>query len=282
MVAFCLIVLRPLAAQPDDYAGDYATILPFVSQTGTVSSDTIVPKPDGSPRFVETSKGKVYVQPDDMPYFGECESRDGTLRQACSDANFVKYVQEHIQYPQEAVDAGTQGTILAQFIVNDDGKVANAAILHDIGDGCGEAALQLLRNMPRWAAGRVGGKAVNVQLDLPINFQLPANMMGNYKMTWGSLRGATAATREEILLNMDEPILVRDQFGNEVSPIDLLFSYTRRKKVFAEKSNGELNKRMRHIVEKKMRNKGELLLRVAIQVGGELMSIEKKIAILKK
>ena len=41
-----------------------------------------------------------------------------------------------------------------------------------IGGGCGEAAVEVVKNMPRWEPGRQAGKAIRTQFSLPLKFEL--------------------------------------------------------------------------------------------------------------
>ena len=59
-----------------------------------------------------------------------------------------------------------------EFIVNEDGSIANATVKRGIGGGCDEEALRVVRAMPKWKAGKQNGKAVRVYLLLPIVFKL--------------------------------------------------------------------------------------------------------------
>ena len=56
------------------------------------------------------------------------------------------------------------------FEVDTDGTVLNPKILRDIGGGCGEEALRIVRLMPKWKPGRFYGKVVKTTFNLPIFF----------------------------------------------------------------------------------------------------------------
>jgi len=86
------------------------------------------------------------------------------------------YVNNHVEYPQQAIDNNTTGTVMVSFVVDERGKVKDA---HVIGnqmpkDGLDQEALRVVNNMPDWRPGKVRGKNVKTRLELPINFQLEA------------------------------------------------------------------------------------------------------------
>ena len=45
-------------------------------------------------------------------------------------------------------------------------------VLKDIGGGCGAEAIRVVKSMPKWNPGKQSGKAVRVQFNLPVNFNL--------------------------------------------------------------------------------------------------------------
>ena len=53
-----------------------------------------------------------------------------------------------------------------------DGSVTDVKIIRGIGNGCDEEAMRVVKMMPKWNPGTVKGKPVNVEFNLPINFQL--------------------------------------------------------------------------------------------------------------
>lgn len=88
------------------------------------------------------------------------------------EAALYKYLNDKINYPQMARDQNIQGRVFVTFVVERDGSIANPKVLRDIGGGCGEEALRVVRNMPKWKPGKQRGKAVRVQFNLPVLFQL--------------------------------------------------------------------------------------------------------------
>lgn len=88
----------------------------------------------------------------------------------------VNYVNNHVEYPQQAIDDNTAGTVRVSFVVDENGKVQQAKVLGDqkVGKGLDEEAIRVVNNMPAWKPGKVKGHNVKTRLELPINFQLEA------------------------------------------------------------------------------------------------------------
>lgn len=83
-----------------------------------------------------------------------------------------RYLAENIQYPQMARESGIQGRVFVTFVVEKDGNVTDVKVLRGIGGGCDEEAIRVIKNMPKWQAGKQRGKPVRVQFNMPIMFKL--------------------------------------------------------------------------------------------------------------
>ena len=85
------------------------------------------------------------------------------------------YVNNHVEYPQQAIDENTTGTVKVSFVVDEQGRISQARLINDqgskLGHGLDEEALRVVNNMPSWKPGKVKGKNVKTRLELPINFQ---------------------------------------------------------------------------------------------------------------
>lgn len=87
----------------------------------------------------------------------------------------ASYVNNHIEYPQQAIDNNTTGTVRVSFVIDEKGKVTDTRLLNGngnkLGNGLDEEALRVINNMPAWKPGKVHGKSVKTRLELPITFQ---------------------------------------------------------------------------------------------------------------
>ncbi len=85
------------------------------------------------------------------------------------------YIGKNLKYPELAKEKGIEGRVFVQFVIEKDGSISNVKILRGIGGGCDEAAMEMVKNMPKWKPGKQGGNPVRFQFTLPIKFELPKN-----------------------------------------------------------------------------------------------------------
>ncbi|MCB0514463.1 MAG: energy transducer TonB [Chitinophagales bacterium] len=83
----------------------------------------------------------------------------------------MDYVYENIKYPTLAEQNHIEGLVLITFVVNEDGSLSDFVIKKDIGFGCGEEALRVIKTLPKFTPGMQRGKPVKVQYNLPIRFK---------------------------------------------------------------------------------------------------------------
>lgn len=84
----------------------------------------------------------------------------------------IKYLQQNIEYPQMARESGISGTVYVSFVVEKNGKITDVQVLRGIGGGCDKEAIRVVKNMPKWNAGKQRGKPVRVRFNMPIRFTL--------------------------------------------------------------------------------------------------------------
>lgn len=88
------------------------------------------------------------------------------------EQKMMKYIQEHVNYPDMAKEMDVQGTVYVKFVVEKDGSITNIQVLQGIGSGCDKEAKRVVRNMPKWDPGEQRGRPVRVHIRVPIRFQL--------------------------------------------------------------------------------------------------------------
>ena len=84
-----------------------------------------------------------------------------------------RWKEQHIVYPEEAIERGAQGQVVVRFVILNTGEVADAEILRSIDPALDKEALRLVSSMPRWTPGMQDGNAVSVRWDEPVTFTLP-------------------------------------------------------------------------------------------------------------
>ena len=135
------------------------------------SADEILPLPQiVEPEF-------IFKKVEEPPRFPGCEQiTDKAQRHACQQHKLLMFIYGNITYPETAIKNAIEGTVIITFIVEKDGRIAEVNILRDIGGGCGEESLRVVNLMNeqgiRWIPGKVQGRAVRVQFNLPVKFKL--------------------------------------------------------------------------------------------------------------
>jgi protein TonB len=114
---------------------------------------------------------------DVMPVFPGCEMLvNKDERFSCSEMQFVRFIEQNIMYPKQALEMGCEGVVYISFIINKDGMLENVEVARDQTPGCGlkEEALDIVKSFNnteiRWAPGEQNGEPVNIKMMIPIKF----------------------------------------------------------------------------------------------------------------
>lgn len=120
------------------------------------SSVTEVPAPPApiSPRMAEGEE-EVFIVVETMP----------------EPVGGMRAIYERVTYPELAKNAGIEGRVVVQFIVDENGDVIDPRVIRGIGGGCDEAAIEAVRGV-KFTPGVQRGRNVAVQFQLPIVFRL--------------------------------------------------------------------------------------------------------------
>lgn len=110
--------------------------------------------------YEEVAEEEVFTIVEEMPSFPGGE------------AKLFEYLGKNIKYPQIAKEAGISGVVYVNFVVGTSGNITDVKVLRGIGGGCDEEAVRVVKNMPKWKAGKQRGKPVKVSYNLPIRFSL--------------------------------------------------------------------------------------------------------------
>jgi TonB family protein len=120
----------------------------------------------------EMSEQDLIVAQDPSGEIFEFHLVDGKPEFPGGNDALLKFIGSNITYPSKAREAGIHGTVYAQFVVECDGGVSDVKIIRDIGAGCGEEVIRVVKNMPKWTPGKKQGEAVRVIFTLPVKFTL--------------------------------------------------------------------------------------------------------------
>ncbi len=87
-------------------------------------------------------------------------------------AAMYEWIEQHLQYPKEALKEGIEGRVFVRFTVRKDGSITDTKVIRSLDPLCDAEALRLVGTMPKWKPGRMTGIAVNSYYVLPIQFRL--------------------------------------------------------------------------------------------------------------
>lgn len=104
---------------------------------------------------------KVYGSAEQMPSFPG------------GDAELLKFLRNNIRYPETAVENGIQGTVLLQFVVNEDGSIGDIKVVRSKDPELDREAIRVVRMFPQFNPGYLNGEAVKTWYTLPVRFKLP-------------------------------------------------------------------------------------------------------------
>ncbi len=131
------------------------------------------PPPPPPPPPEEPEEAPIFKIVEDMPRFAGCENvHKKEERDQCSQQKLLEFIYSNIKYPQLAKETRIEGVVVVQFVVEKDGSITDVKVVRDIGGGCGEEAMRVVKMMPKWIPGKQRGRPVRVLFNLPIRFQL--------------------------------------------------------------------------------------------------------------
>lgn len=106
---------------------------------------------------------EVFTTSEEMPEFGN------------GWEDIKSYFLKNIYYPTSAIKDSIQGRVILRFGIDEKGKVCNPVIMRGVRSDIDNECLRVLKNMPKWKPGKLGGKPVKVWYHLPILFDLNDN-----------------------------------------------------------------------------------------------------------
>jgi TonB family C-terminal domain len=112
------------------------------------------------PEFRESQEGKVYEVAEVAPSFPG------------GPVAMMQWLGQNIKYPDYAQYKKIQGRVLVKFVVRSDGSIDKVQIAKSVEESLDKEAARLVKAMPEWNPGMIGGKPVDVWFTLPISFKL--------------------------------------------------------------------------------------------------------------
>ena len=84
---------------------------------------------------------------------------------------WVKYLTQHLKYPDAAVKKKIEGTVLMQFIVNTDGKISDVKVISGP-EELRASSIKVIKERGNWISASEKGKKVKCYKKQPITYKL--------------------------------------------------------------------------------------------------------------
>lgn len=148
--AFALLVAGNISCSQD------------ASQTEDAKEEVVAPvSPEAKEAPADsTAKEEVFMVAEQMPEF------PGGMKE------LLKFLQENVKYPENAMKNNVQGRVIVQFVIEKDGTPTEFKVAHSVDPDLDAEALRVLQTMPKWKPGMQRGEVVRVKFTVPVSFKL--------------------------------------------------------------------------------------------------------------
>ena len=107
--------------------------------------------------------------PDSLVY--DCSEIDEKPEFPGGMGGLMRYLSENIRYPECCYEA-SDGRVVIKFIIGADGSVRDVEVKQSLDKYYYDNELvRVVKEMPKWAPGRLNGKNVNTWYMLPVQFR---------------------------------------------------------------------------------------------------------------
>lgn len=89
--------------------------------------------------------------------------------------DFRLWIAENLIYPEEAIEKGILGRVIAQFVVDSKGKVGNVVILRGVDPSLDNETKRVILSSPAWEPAKQAGEAVQQIFTIHVVFTLSDN-----------------------------------------------------------------------------------------------------------
>lgn len=106
-----------------------------------------------------------------IPYY-ECDVRPVFFGSSDPMDFLRKWVYTYLRYPKEALEAGVQGRVLVDFVIDEKGKVGDVRVVKGVSEALDAEAVRVISASPDWKPARVDGRKVKCEMSLYVDFRL--------------------------------------------------------------------------------------------------------------
>lgn len=148
--AFALLVAGNISCSQD------------ASQTEDAKEEVVAPvSPEAKEAPADsTAKEEVFMVVEQMPEY------PGGMKE------MLKFLQENVKYPENAMKNNVQGRVIVQFVIEKDGTPTEFKVARSVDPDLDAEALRVLQTMPKWKPGMQRGEVVRVKFTVPVSFKL--------------------------------------------------------------------------------------------------------------
>ena len=89
------------------------------------------------------------------------------------DAALMRFISEHVVYPEEAAKNKIEGKVIVQFIVEETGKVGEVKVARSVNEELDNEAVRVIKLLPDFSPGRnAKGEPQRVWYTMPVIFKI--------------------------------------------------------------------------------------------------------------
>jgi TonB family protein len=89
------------------------------------------------------------------------------------NAALMRFISEHVVYPEEAAKNKIEGKVIVQFIVEKDGSVGEVKVVRGVDKELDAEAVRVCKSLPKFSPGRNAyGEPQRVWYTMPITFKI--------------------------------------------------------------------------------------------------------------
>lgn len=103
------------------------------------------------------------------------DSSDSGFTDPCflgGESTMIRYLQNNVNYPEEAQQKGIDGTVYISFVVGVDGSISDLGIEKSPHIILSKETIRVVENMPNWKPGTQGETKIRVRYTLPLKFTI--------------------------------------------------------------------------------------------------------------
>ncbi len=115
---------------------------------------------------------KRYTDDKDVYAWSDCDVKPVFLGSPDPSTFMSRWVYVYLRYPREAVEAGVQGRVLVDFIIDKKGRVTDVKVIKGVSESLDAEAIRVISASPDWKPARVHGQKVKCEMSLYVEFRL--------------------------------------------------------------------------------------------------------------